>query len=369
MKFWPFKLVKDENSDRILIEVIYKNEKKKLYIEEILALELKFLKKIATTYLNQEIEDAVISIPAYFNLVQRQIVKDAAHIAGLNCLRLVNDSVLSAITYTFEIRPKNEENILVFDFGAGHLNVALMALEDGLIETVSIGGNNDLGGEDFVKILMAHCINEFYKKTDIDIKSSKKAMRRIRDEFEKAKRNLSSSNKAYIDIDSLFNGEDLTLEITREKFEELCEPLFKHCLNVVENVLKDGKRTKSDIGEIILIGGSSRIPKIKSMLKEYFNSKEISQILNPQEAVAVGAAIQAAIVTDVNNDTISKLILLDVYPFPIGYETGEGIMSFISSRNSTFPLTKYINASTTKDNQTSISLGIFEGENQLCKDN
>ena len=169
----------------------------------------------------------------------------------------------------------------------------------------------------------------------------------------------------------MFNGEDLTLEITREKFEQLCEPLFKHCLNVVENVLKDGKRTKSDIGEIILIGGSSRIPKIKSMLKEYFNSKEISQILNPQEAVAVGAAIQAAIVTDVNNDTISELILLDVYPypFPIGYETGEGIMSFISSRNSTFPFTKYINASTTKDNQTSISLGIFEGENQLCKDN
>ena len=186
------------------------------------------------------------------------------------------------MAYGFEINPENEKKILVFDFGAGHLNVALMALDDGLVETVSTGGNNDLGGEDFVKILMAHCINEFYKKTDIDIKSSKKAMRRIRDECEKAKRNLSSSNKAYIDIDSLFNGEDLTLEITREKFEQLCEPLFKHCLNVVENILKDGKRTKSDIGEIILIGGSSRIPKIKSMLKEYFNSKEISQILNPQ---------------------------------------------------------------------------------------
>ena len=368
MKYWPFKL--DPDSNRPQFQITYKNEQKKLYVEEILAMELQKIKEIASKYLGKEVEDAVISIPSSFTLHQRQMVKDAATISGLNVKNLVGESILASYKYYFNKTSLNREvNILVFYFGGGFLSVSVHSLEDGLFEVRGVKGNTHLGGEDFDNRLIDYCVKVFHDKTSINIMNNPKALRRLRTECEKAKKILSSAKNTTIEIEELIDGEDLVIEITRDKFEELCDDLFKKCIPVVENVLKDVKMSVYELYEIILIGGSTRIPKIKKLLQEFFKNKPINQSINSEETIAYGAAIEAAVRTNVKDDKIEKLILLDVFPNSIGIETSGGIMTPLFRGNFTIPTKKTQNFSTYEDNQTSVLIPIFEGDNKLTKDN
>ena len=333
-KYWPFELVKDSNSNKIKIQINYNNEKKEYYIEEVIASEFQKLKKFASEYLHKEVKEVVIGVPVSFNSLQREIIKDSANIAGLNVLRIVNDTTLSCMAFDFNMRYKKEEICLIFDFGGGFLNLSICTLEGGLIEVQSVNGNNHLGGEDIDNKLIEYCIGEFLRKSNINISSNYKAIRKLKKECEKAKKILSSSKKATIDIESLINGEDLILELNRDKFEEICSDIFKKIIPPLERLLKDAKMSKEQIYKIILVGGSSRIPKIQSMIQEFFNDKQLIRFLNPYEAVSIGAAIQAAIMTNDKNEYIETMIILDVSPFSLGFETVGGVMTVLIPRNS-----------------------------------
>ena len=369
-KFLPFKIIKDPNSDRPKIQITENNENKEFYIEEIIALEFQKLKKIASDYLNVEVKEAIIGVPVYFNSLQRQIIREAAFISGFHVLRLINESTLAAIYYGMNRNNfENEENILIYDFGGGFLNISLCSLEEGLIEVKSCNGNTHLGGEDIDNRLMEYCLDQFSKTTTFDITNNPNALRRLKKECEKAKKILSSSKSTTIDIEEFINGQDLYIEINREKFEDICSDIFEKITPLLENTLKAAKMTKEQIDEIILIGGSSRIPKIQSILKEFFNGKELNQSLNPEEAVAMGAAIDAAIMTSVKGEKIEKLILMDVVIFSIGIETVGGVMNVLIPRNSNLPLRKTSIFTTYQDNQPIFKVIIYEGERQLVKDN
>ena len=369
MKLWPFKVVKDPKSDRPQVCIKYQKQEKKFFAEEICAMVLQKLKQTATDFLGKEVKDAIITIPTYFNDSQKESIKDAGTISGLNVLQIISEPAAAAIAFGLDKQNKTERIVLIFDLGSGNLSISLLSLEDGLYEVMAIIGNTHLGGEDFDNRLIEYCAEEFKRKTGIDIKSNPKALSRVRTSCERAKITLSTATQAIVDIDALMDGKDLNIVITRSKFEDLCMDLFKECITPIENVIKDAKMNKSSIHDVVLIGGSSRIPKIQQMIQEFFNGKELNKSINPDEAVACGAAIQAAVLTNVKDENIEKIILFDVTPFSLGIETGLGEMKVFIPRNSTIPTQKTETFSNFNDNQTSFLIQIYEGENQLTKDN
>ncbi len=368
MKLWPFKVIKDTKSNKPLIQVNDKGEKKSFYPEEISAMLLSKMKQITKDYLNHEVTNTVITVPTYFNNSQRQATINAARIAGLNVLRIINEPVAAAIAYRLYNQSDYEKYILVFDLGGGTCDASILYLDDDIIKVKSTAGDNHLGGQDFDNRLVEYCIKEFKDQTGIDVSKNQKAIRRLKLVCERTKWNLSSSQESTIDIDCLCEGEDLSLKISRLEFEDLCSDYFNRCIQIVERALNDSKLKKNNINEIILTSGSSKIPKIQEMLKKYFG-KEINKRIAPDEAIACGAAIQAAIINNYEDDDLKRLILLDVVPLSLGIELGNGKMDFIIERNTIIPIICTKRYKTIKDNQTKIKLRVYQGERLIANKN
>ena len=369
IKLWPFKVKKQENTNRPVILVNHLNKEKEFYAEEISALVLKKLKELAEQYLQKEVKNAVITVPAYFNDAQRQATKDAGRIAGLNVLRIINEPTAAAVAYGLNHRDDGEKNILVFDLGGGTFDVSILNCNEEILEVKATNGNTHLGGVDFDNRIMEFCIEEFKKNSSVDISGNEKAKRRLKEKCEAAKILLSSSQDTTIDIESLADGKDLEVNITRAKFEDLCKQYFDECLKCVEETLNLAKLKKSEIDEVILVGGSTRIPKVQEMIKLYFDNKEPNKKIHPDEAVAIGAAYQAASIEDVLDDDLEKLVLTDVTPLSLGIAVGGEIMSVIIPRNSTIPVKKSSNFQTASDYQTSALFEVYQGERVQVKDN
>ena len=417
-KLWPFKLEKEPNSDRPQYVIQYKGETKRYFPEQISAMILEKLKKNAEDFLGSSVEKAIITVPAYFNDSQRQATKDAGKIAGLKVQRVMNEPTAAAIAYGLETNCKGPKNILVFDFGGGTLDISILKIENSKYKVLAVSGDTHLGGEDIDNILTNYLIKEFEEKTGVNVSNNKKALRRLKVAAEKAKRELSFSIEAQIDIDSLAEGEDLNLSISRIDFENLCEEIFNKLEKPLNDAIEDSKLTRYDIEELVLIGGSSRIPKVAEILIDYFHKDILSRSISPDEAIAYGAAVTASLMNDINDNEddemfvsnnpnynsdilnngnnsnnkhkedkedkedkddkddkedkregVSKIEFIDATPLSLGIETLGGNMQVIIPRNTSIPCKKSKTFSTARDNQTSFMVEVFEGERKLTKDN